>query len=79
MSPFFWKRVLEHITSSTSLPNNGCKYNICQVKENNDSSKYIDVKSSKVFVKESRFSYIRLVDEATRLIVYNCSHVTCLE
>ena len=50
MSPFFWERVHEHITSSTTLPNNGCKYNICQVKENNDSS---SMKSSEVFVKES--------------------------
>ena len=48
---FFWERVHEHLTSSTTLQNNGCKYNICQVKENNDSSKYIDVKSSDVFVK----------------------------
>ena len=43
MSPCFWKRVHEHITKSTSLPNNGCMYNICQVKDNNESSKYIDV------------------------------------
>ena len=73
------ERVHEHITSFTTLPNNGCKYNICHVKENNDSSKYIDVKSSEIFVKESRFSYIRLVDGATRLVVYNCSNVTGLE
>ena len=51
MSSHFWQRVHEHITSSTTLPNNGYKYNIGQVKENNDSSKYIDVKSSDVFVK----------------------------
>ena len=25
------------------------------------------------------FSYIRPVDGATRLIVYNCSNITCLE
>ena len=54
----FLDRVHEHITSSTTLPNNGYKYNICQVKEKNDSSKYVDVNSSNVFVKESRFSYI---------------------
>ena len=61
MSPFFWDRVHEHITSSTTLPNNGWKHKICQVKEDNDSSKYLDVKSSNVFVKESRLSYIRPV------------------
>ena len=75
MRLFFWDRVHEHITSSTTLPNNGYKYNICQVKEKNDSSKYVDVNSSNVFVKESRFSYIRPVDGATRLIVYNCSNI----
>ena len=32
MSLFFWDRAHEHITSSTTLPNNGCKYKICQVK-----------------------------------------------
>ena len=37
------------------------------------------MKSSNVFVKESRFSYIRPVDGATRLIAYNCSNVTGLE
>ena len=71
MSPGFWKIFHEHIISSTSLPNNGCKYNICQVKDDNESSKYIDEKTLQVFVKESRFSYIRPVDGATRLIVYN--------
>ena len=56
------------------------KYNICQVKDNNESSKYFDVTPSRImFVKESRFSYIRPVDGATRLIVYNCSNVTSLE
>ena len=45
MSPGFWKRVHEYIISSTSLPNNGYKYNICQVKEDNESSKYIDAKT----------------------------------
>ena len=30
-------------------------------------------------MKESRFSYIRPVDGATRLIVYNCSNLTDLE
>ena len=35
--------------------------------------------SSNDHVKESRFSYIRLVDGATRLIVYNCSNITGLE
>ena len=45
MSPGFWKRVHEYIISSTSLPNNGCKYNICQVKEDDESSKYIDAKT----------------------------------
>ena len=75
----FWDQVHEHITSSTTLPNNRCKYKICHIKENNDSSKYLDVKSSNIFVKESRFSYIRPVDGDTRLIVYNCSNITGLE
>ena len=79
MSSFFWDRVHEYITSSTTLPNNGCKYKSYQVKENNDSSKYLDMKSSNVFVKESRFSYIRPVDVTPRLIVYNCSNITGLE
>ena len=79
MSPFFWDRVHEHITSSTTLPNDECKVKICRVKENNDSSKYFDVKSSNFFVKESRFSYILAVDGATRLIIYNCSNIIGLE
>ena len=80
MNPGFWKRVHEHIISSTTLQNNGCnKYNICQVKDDNQSSKYIDEITPQVFVKESRFSYIRPVDGAIRLIVYNCSNNTSLE
>ena len=79
MSPGFWKIFHEHIISSTSLPNNGCKYNICQVKDDNESSQYIDAKTSEVFVKESRFNYIRPVGGAKRLIIYNCSNVTSLE
>ena len=63
MNPSFWNRVHEHIISSTTLQNNGFnKYNICQVKDDNESSKYIDETTSQVFVKESRFSYIRPVD-----------------
>ena len=48
-------------------------------KKKNDSSKYINIKSPEVFVKKYRFSYIRPVDGATRLIVYNCSTVTDLK
>ena len=75
INPGYWKRVHKHIIGSTSLPNNGCKYNICQEKDDNESSKYIDAKTSEVFVKESRFSYIRPVDGATRLIVYNINQM----
>ena len=78
MSSFFWDRVHEHITSSITLSNNGCKYKICQVKENNNSSKYLNVKTSNTFAKKSRFSYTRPVDGVTRLIVYNCSNITGL-
>ena len=81
MSPHFWDRVHEHITSSTYLPNvNGCKYNICQIKNNiNAPSKYVEENISKIYVKESRFSFIWPVHGATRLIVYNCSNITGLE
>ena len=50
-----------------------------QVKQDNDPLKYLDMKTSNAFVKESRFSYIRPVDGATRLIVYNCSNITGLK
>ena len=82
MNPGFWNRVHEHIISSTTLQqrHGSNKYNICQVKDNNESSKYFDVTPSRItFVKESRFSYIRPVDGSTRLIVYNCSNITSLE
>ena len=80
MNPVFWNRVHEHIIFLTTLQNiEFNKYNICQVKDDNESSKYIDETIQQVFVKESRFSYIRPVDGATRLIVYNCSNVTSLE
>ena len=75
----FCNRFHEYIISSKTLPSNGCKYKICQVKQDNDSSKYLDVTSSNAFVKEPRFSYIRPVNGATRLIVYNCSNITGLE
>ena len=81
MNPCFWDRVHEHIISSTTLDSsnltNSNKYNICQVKNNNVTSLYSV--SRITFVKESRFSYIRPVDGATRLIVYNCSNITSLE
>ena len=81
MNPGFWNRVHEHIISSTTLDSsnltNSNKYNICQVKNNNISSHYSV--SLKTYVKESRFSYIRPVDGATRLIVYNCSNITSLD
>ena len=51
MSSFFWDRVNEHITSSIILPTNECKYKICLGKENNNSSKYLDVKTSNAFAK----------------------------
>ena len=35
--------------------------------------------SSNAYVKESRFRYIRPVDGATRLIIYNYSNITGLE
>ena len=81
MNPGFWNRVHEHIISSTSLESSSStnKYNICQVKDNNESSHYCVSPSRIMFVKESRFSYIRPVDGATRLIVYNCSNITSLE
>ena len=79
MSSFFWNRVHELIISSTTLPNNGCNYKICQVKQDNDSSKYLDMTTSNDFVKEYRFSYIRPVDGATRLIVYNFFNIAGLE
>ena len=41
--------------------------------------KILDLKTSSAFVKYSRFSYIRPVDGATRLMVYNCSNITGLE
>ena len=79
MSSFFWDRVNEHITSSIILPTNECKYKICLGKENNNSSKYLNVKTSNTFAKKSRFSYTRPVDGVTRLIVYNCSNITGLD
>ena len=79
MSSIFWNRVHEYIISSTALANNWCKYKICQVKQDNDSSLYLDAKTSNDFVKESRFSYIRPIDGATRLIVYNISNITGFE
>ena len=69
----FWNRIHGYTISSTILPNNGCKYKICQVKKENDSSKCLDMTTLNAFVKESRFIYIRPVDGATRLVVYNCS------
>ena len=64
ISSFSWNRVHEYIISFTTLPNNGCKYKICQVKKENDSSRYLDVTASNAYVKESRFCYIRPVDGA---------------
>ena len=40
MSPFYWKRVYQLLTSSTS--NNDSKYGIYQVKENNALCKYVE-------------------------------------
>ena len=39
MSPFYWKRVHQLLTSS--LSNNDSKYRIFQVKKDNSLSKYI--------------------------------------
>ena len=51
VSPGFWKRVQEHITSSTSLPNNGCKYNICQVKKIMNHRNILMLKHQRFFCK----------------------------
>ena len=40
MSPFYWIRVHQLLTSSTS--NNDSKYGIYQVKENNALCKYVE-------------------------------------
>ena len=40
MSPFYWNRVHQLLTSSTSK--NDTKYGIYQVKENNDLCKYVE-------------------------------------
>lgn len=78
MNSYFWSGAHEHLTNNTDLPNNGCNYKICQVKDDNEYSKYFD-KNGNVFIKESRFSYIWPVDGRTRLIVYNGSNITGLE
>ena len=60
MSPFYWKRVHQLLTSS--LSNNDSKYRIYQFKEDNSLSKYIESNTTtgeiKTYVKKSRFSYI---------------------
>ena len=78
MNSFFWSRVHEHFTNNKHLPNNGCKYKFCQVKDDNLYSKYVD-SSRNPFIKEYRFSYIRPVHGSTRSIVYNSSSLTALE
>lgn len=35
MSAFFWRRIHLQLTNNTSLSNDGAKYSICQVKEDN--------------------------------------------
>ena len=78
MNSFFWSRAHAHLTNNTHLPNNGCNYKICQVKDDNIHSKYID-SSGNLFINEIRFSYIRPIHESTRLIVYNSSNIMLLE
>ena len=48
------------------------------LKEDNEFGKYVN-KDGVFFVKESRFSYIRLIDSTTILIVYNCFNITGIE
>ena len=48
------------------------------LKEDNEFGKYVN-KDGDFFVKELRFSYIRLIDSTTRLIVYNCFNITGVE
>ena len=83
MSAFFWRKVHLQLTNNTSLRNNGAKYIICQVKEDNSLSKYLDhdgeTNEIKIYVKESGFSYIIPIYGSTRLIVYNSSNVTSVE
>ena len=61
MSPFYWRRVHQLLTSS--LSNNDSKYRMFQVKEDNFLSKYIESDTItgdiKTYIKESRFNYIR--------------------
>ena len=79
MDSFSWKRVHEHLTSNSILPNSGCKYNMCQMmKENNEYTKYME-EDDRVLVKLSRVSYIRSIDGNTRLMVYNSSNITGLK
>ena len=75
MSPFYWKRVHELITSSITKIDS--RHGIYQVKDNNELCKYVE--NNKTYIKESRFSYIRPIHGSTRLIVYNSSNVTCME
>ena len=81
MSSFYWKRIHQLLTSS--LFNNDSKYRIYQVKEDNSLFKYIEsnttTEEKKLYIKESRFSYIRPIQGSTRLIIYNSSNVTSME
>ena len=59
MNSSFWKRVHEHLINITILPNDGCKYIICQVlRKDNEFAKYMEDDGS-LFIKETKFSYIR--------------------
>ena len=71
MNILFWKRIHEHLINNRILPNDGCKYKICQVlREDNEFAKYVEDDGS-FFIKESRFNYSRPIDGTTRLMVYN--------
>ena len=48
------------------------------IEKDNEYAKCME-EDSKLFVKQSRFSYIRPIDGITRLMVYKSSNITQLE
>ena len=48
------------------------------LKEDNDFWKYVN-ENDRLFVKESKFSYIRPIDGKTRLMLYNYSNMIGVE
>ena len=78
-SNFYWERVHQLLTSSTSK----MIQNIEFIKLNKiilylNMLKVTQPLEKKTYVKESRFSYIRPIHGSTRLIVYNSSNVTSM-